>query len=66
MKNGTDTKFKLLKLDRTHRRIDDKIANRSAHVVTDQLSLQRMKKEKLMVKDRIAKLQSNLIPDIIA
>ena len=32
----------------------------------DQLQLQRFKKRKLMLKDQIAKIESELLPDIIA
>ncbi|RLA20477.1 MAG: DUF465 domain-containing protein, partial [Gammaproteobacteria bacterium] len=33
---------------------------------TDQLLLNRLKKRKLLIKDRIAKLESKLIPDLNA
>ncbi len=32
----------------------------------DRLAIQRMKKKKLALKDRIAKLEDEIIPDIIA
>jgi hypothetical protein len=32
----------------------------------DPLQIQRMKKKKLIVKDRMAKLEDSIIPDIIA
>jgi hypothetical protein len=32
----------------------------------DQLQLQRLKKRKLMLKDQISKIESELLPDIIA
>ena len=34
--------------------------------LVDQLELQRLKKQKLAMKDRIARLESDLLPDIIA
>ena len=32
----------------------------------DQIRIQRMKKKKLVIKDKIAKLEDQIIPDIIA
>ncbi len=32
----------------------------------DQLRIQRMKKKKLVIKDKISKLEDQIIPDIIA
>jgi len=32
----------------------------------DQLQLQRLKKRKLLLKDQISKIESELLPDIIA
>jgi hypothetical protein len=32
----------------------------------DQLSIQRMKKKKLTIKDQLSKLEDKIIPDIIA
>lgn len=48
-----------------HRDLDDVIERLGDHPV-DQLRLQRLKKRKLMLKDQIIKLESMLLPDIIA
>jgi hypothetical protein len=57
---------KLAALKSEHRDLDDVISRLSEHAPLDQLQLQRLKKRKLMLKDRIAKLESELVPDIIA
>ena len=57
---------KLDELKTEHRDLDD-IIDRLAHQVPfDQLQLQRLKKRKLVLKDLIAKFESQLVPDIIA
>jgi hypothetical protein len=48
-----------------HRDLDEVIA-RLTDTSADQLQLQRLKKRKLVLKDLIAKLESQLLPDIIA
>ena len=49
-----------------HRDLDDVISRLSQSPIQDQLQLQRLKKRKLGLKDQILKLESQLIPDIIA
>ncbi|MBX6321781.1 MAG: DUF465 domain-containing protein [Rhodospirillaceae bacterium] len=49
-----------------HRDLDDVIARLSEAAAYNQLQLQRLKKRKLLLKDQIAKLESQLLPDIIA
>jgi hypothetical protein len=57
---------KLDELKSEHRDLDD-VIDRIAHQFPyDQLKLQRLKKRKLLLKDLIAKIESNLVPDIIA
>ena len=48
-----------------HRDLDTVIARLSAELV-DQLQVQRLKKRKLKLKDEISRLESRLVPDIIA
>jgi len=48
-----------------HRDLDTVIARLSAER-TDQLQVQRLKKRKLKLKDEISRLESRLVPDIIA
>jgi len=49
-----------------HRDLDDAIARISEKAPFNQLQIQRLKKRKLVLKDLIAKLESQLVPDIIA
>lgn len=57
---------KLEALKSEHRDLDDVIARIARSGTYDQLQMQRLKKRKLLLKDQIAKLESQLVPDIIA
>ncbi|MCG8355638.1 MAG: DUF465 domain-containing protein [Kiloniellales bacterium] len=57
---------KLAELKSEHRDLDDVIARVTDSGPFDQLQIQRLKKRKLMLKDEISKLESRLLPDIIA
>ena len=59
-------KRRLGELRSEHRDLDDVIAQISERVPFDQLQVQRLKKRKLQLKDEIAKIESALLPDIIA
>lgn len=50
-----------LKLE--HRDLDAAIAKLQADVETDELTIKRLKKRKLQLKDSIERLESALIPD---
>jgi hypothetical protein len=49
-----------------HRDLDEVIERMAEAAPFSQLQLQRLKKRKLVLKDLIAKLESKLLPDIIA
>ncbi|NNM76313.1 DUF465 domain-containing protein [Sphingomonas sp. ID1715] len=49
-----------------HRDLDDSISALMASAHVDQLQLARLKRRKLRLKDEIALLEDQLIPDIIA
>ena len=74
MSNDTDPldvdleviKAKLEALRIEHRDLDEVIDRLVEKPPFDQLQLQRLKKRKLGLKDQITKLESRLIPDIIA
>ena len=67
MINGMeDLRRQLEELRSEHRDLDSVIAQLADHAPFDQLTLQRLKKRKLMLKDQIARLESKLLPDIIA
>ena len=57
---------KLAALKSEHRDLDEVIARLAERAPFDQLELQRMKKRKLLLKDQISKIESELLPDIIA
>jgi hypothetical protein len=59
-------KAKLAALKTEHRDLDDVIARLAERGPFDQLQLQRLKKRKLRLKDQISKIESELLPDIIA
>lgn len=59
-------RIKLDVLRSEHRDLDEAIRAIEASVLPDQLTLRRLKKQKLALKDRIVKLEDMLIPDIIA
>ena len=53
-------------LRQEHRDLDMAIHALSTASVADQLQLARLKKRKLLLRDQIAMLQDQLVPDIIA
>ena len=57
---------RIVELKMEHRDLDtaiDRLAADSAH---DELQLRRLKRRKLLLKDQIARLESELIPDLNA
>lgn len=59
-------KDKLETLRLEHRDLDDVIARITGTGPYDQLQIKRLKKRKLMLKDQITRLESRILPDIIA
>lgn len=59
-------RLELQKLWDEHRDLDDAIKALEEKVVSDRLSIQRLKKRKLLLKDKISYLQDQIMPDIIA
>jgi len=57
---------KLRELRIAHRDLDEVIARLSMDMHIDELQLKRLKKRKLMLKDQILMLESQLIPDLNA
>ena len=49
-----------------HRDLDDVINRLQLDIYVDQVQLRRLKKRKLLLKDQIARLESQLIPDLNA
>ena len=61
----TAVKIKLLKLQEAHRKIDARLSD-IRDPILDPLILRRLKKEKLSLKDKIRRINTELTPDIIA
>jgi hypothetical protein len=59
-------RVKLELLQREHRDLDDAIAALDAGGRADALTLRRLKKRKLLLKDEIQRISDEITPDIIA
>jgi hypothetical protein len=57
---------RLVTLKAAHRALDERINQLAAEGSASQLEIQRLKKQKLALKDRISYLDRHRIPDIIA
>ena len=66
MKTDEVLRVELAVFRREHRDLDDAIHALSEQATADQLTLQRLKKRKLLLKDVIARIEDRLTPDIIA
>lgn len=58
--------MRLLELQSRHRALDRKIAELHSYPYQNQILLQRLKKEKLRLKDAIELLKDEMIPDLNA
>ena len=56
----------LVELRLEHRDLDDAISRLAQSIEADELTVKRLKKRKLRLKDMIAALESRLIPDLDA
>jgi hypothetical protein len=61
-----ELRAKLASLVQEHRDLDAAIAALIASGTHDQIQLTRLKKRKLQLKDQIARVEDELLPDIIA
>jgi hypothetical protein len=59
-------RVELAVLIRSHRDLDEAIHALQDRGSSDMLTLRRLKKQKLFLKDQIAQLQDRITPDIIA
>ena len=59
-------RIKLETLRREHRDLDEAIAALEEKNTSEMLTIRRLKKQKLSLKDRIAAIEDRLTPDIIA
>ena len=58
--------MRLLDLETRHRTLDQRIEQLYDYPYLDQIELQRLKKEKLKLKDAIERLKDDMIPDLNA
>jgi hypothetical protein len=59
-------RIRLELLEREHRDLDESIAALDAEGRADPLTVRRLKKRKLMLKDEISRISDEITPDIIA
>jgi hypothetical protein len=61
-----EIKRRIVELQVEHRDLDEAIARLASEAGLDELTLRRVKKRKLQIKDSIVNLQMKLVPDIPA
>lgn len=66
MKNEDVLRVELEVFKQEHRDMDDAIRALQETGTFNQITLQRLKKKKLHLKDQIARIEDRLLPDIIA
>jgi hypothetical protein len=66
MKTNDVLRVELEVFRREHRDLDEAIAALTATGTADQLTVRRFKKQKLLLKDKIAAIEDRLTPDITA
>lgn len=64
--DNADILVKIQQLRVQHRDLDDAIDALLSSGTTNMLQIKRLKKQKLLLKDQIAKLEDEMLPDIIA
>jgi hypothetical protein len=62
----TTPAMRLLDLQAKHRALDGRIEELQSYPYQNQILLQRLKKEKLRLKDAITRLKDEMIPDLNA
>lgn len=58
--------FQLARLVKDHKKLDDDLQDLSGVPDLESLTIQRLKKKKLALKDQISRIRSLMTPDIIA
>ena len=66
MHRAKDMREKIETIKTQHRILDDQIVVLETDPTSDQLKIQRLKRQKLKLKDEISRLETSLLPDIIA
>ncbi len=65
-KQRAELERRLNDLRTQHRDLDDAIDALGTMTVQDSLQIQRLKRQKLQLKDQIVRFENSLVPDIIA
>ena len=66
MKSDDVLRVELVEFRRQHRDLDEAISALVEKGTADPLTVKRLKQQKLRLKDKIARIEDRLIPDIIA
>ena len=66
MPRTSDMREKIDALKTQHRILDGQIVALETDPTSDQLKIQRLKRQKLTLKDEVSRLETSLLPDIIA
>jgi hypothetical protein len=66
MTHGEVLANRLAMMQREHRALDAQIDELASTTMPDRIAIQRLKKQKLRLKDQITALSAQLIPNIIA
>lgn len=64
--NDEAVRMKIARLEEEHRDLDQAIHTMEERMPYDRLTIQRLKKRKLALKDQIGELHEAILPDIIA
>lgn len=64
--NDEAVRMKIRHLEEEHRDLDQAIGTMEERMPYDRLTIQRLKKRKLALKDEIGRLHETILPDIIA
>ena len=64
--NDEALRIRLTQLEQEHRDLDVAIESLEERMPYDRLTIQRLKKKKLILKDEITRIHDILLPDIIA
>ena len=64
--NDEAVRMKIRHLEEEHRDLDQAIGTMEERMPYDRLTIQRLKKRKLALKDEITRLHETILPDIIA
>ncbi|MBT4880811.1 MAG: DUF465 domain-containing protein [Alphaproteobacteria bacterium] len=66
MDENQELKYRLARLQMKHRDLKIAIEREMVTQLPNQILIQSYKKEKLILKDQISKIENELLPDIIA